>query len=127
MTGLGVSEESVLDRYLRISGVLGPAVDGHHDPLACQSGGLTGLDADPGDAAVCWGEQVSRGLIHTQEKHKHTNSGQLTFSCVQQQRSWPQPGPETYRGPIITCSKKTNKQINKQKKLFQMKLIFFFF
>ena len=45
--------------HVWVSGVPGPAVDGHHDPLVCQSGGLARLDADAGNAAVSWCEQVS--------------------------------------------------------------------
>lgn len=42
--------------------MLGPAVDGHHDPLSCQCGRLARLDTDPGDTTVSWGEEVTGRL-----------------------------------------------------------------
>jgi len=48
--------------YVWVSGVPGPAVDGHHDPLVCQSGGLARFNTDARHAAVGWREEVPCGL-----------------------------------------------------------------
>lgn len=45
--------------HIWVSGVFGPAVDGHHDPLACQRGCLTRFDPNARDSTVRRGEKMS--------------------------------------------------------------------
>lgn len=45
--------------HIWVSGVFGPAIDGHHDPLACQRRCLTRFDSNARDSAVRRSEEMS--------------------------------------------------------------------
>ena len=67
--------------HMWVSGVPGPAVDSHHDPLAEQGGGLARLNADTRNAAVSWCEKVSGWL--KQEKGGRINIDGTIFLSTQ--------------------------------------------
>lgn len=45
--------------HIWVSGVFGPAIDGYHDPLACQRRCLTRFDSNARDSSVCRSEEMS--------------------------------------------------------------------
>lgn len=48
--------------HIWISGVFGPAINGHHDPLTRECGGLSRFDANTWDPAVRRGEKMTGRL-----------------------------------------------------------------